>query len=86
MKVSKTNHPKPVQGIQKGQLWKLKRRYVYIVALMDSIIQFKLMDSPNETRARTLTSGIDTLSRYLLTRRARVVNHLIGNTHCLLTH
>jgi hypothetical protein len=78
MKASKNNHPKPVQGIQEGQLWKLQRRYVYIVALMDSIIQFKLMDSPNETRARILTSGIDTLSRYLLTRQGRVVN--------LLTH
>ena len=60
--------------LRKGQLWKLKRSYVYIVALMDSIIHFKLLDSPNPAGERTLTSGAETLWRYLRSRKGRLVS------------
>ena len=66
--------PTAVEQLQEGQLWKLKRHYVYIVALMGSSIRFKLLDSPKETQGRVLTSGADTLFRYVISRNGRLVN------------
>ena len=63
----------PLSRLKRGQLWKLKRGYVYIVGLLSSTIQFKMMDSPDDTQARTLTSGIDTLWRYLVSRKGMVI-------------
>ena len=79
----KINDSKVARKLRKGQLWKLKDGYVYIVALIDSGIQFKLIDSPKEMRERTLTSGIDTLWRYLRSRKARLVNALANRDDCL---
>jgi hypothetical protein len=62
-----------VPTLQPGQLWKLKRRYVYIVGLGSTLIQFQLMDSLEDTGTRILTSGFDTFWRYLLTRDGEVV-------------
>jgi hypothetical protein len=56
-----------------GQLWRLKKRYVLIVALENLCVQFKLMDAPDTTGERTLTGDIDTLWRYLKSRRAKLV-------------
>jgi len=70
----KSAPPQPGQGLHRGQLWKLKSSYVYIVATVKSNIQFKLMDSPNQHAERTLTSGTDTLSRYLASRKGKLVN------------
>lgn len=64
-----------MQQLQQGQLWKLKRNYVYIVELVDSNIAFKLLTSPNKTAERTLTSGQDTLLRYLVSRKGRLVRN-----------
>jgi len=69
----KINGLSSAERLREGQLWKLNRRYIYIVGLLESSIQFKLMDSPNETMQRTLTSGIDTLLRYLSSRRGKLV-------------
>jgi hypothetical protein len=60
--------------LQQGQLWKVRGRYVRIVELVDSYTRFKFLSSPQERGERLLTSGIDTLLRYLMTRKARVVN------------
>jgi hypothetical protein len=56
-----------------GQLWRLKKRYVLIVALENLCVQFKLMEAPDPTGERTLTGDIDTLWRYLKSRRAKLV-------------
>lgn len=56
-----------------GQLWRAKGHYVLIVALENLCVQFKLMDAPNQTGERTLTGDIDTLWRYLLSRKATLV-------------
>ena len=56
-----------------GQLWRLKKRYVLIVALENLCVQFKLMAAPDPTGERTLTGDIDTLWRYLKSRRAKLV-------------
>lgn len=61
------------QRLSEGQLWRLKRRYVLIVALENLGVRFKLMDAPNQTGERTLTSDIDTLWRYLTSRHARLL-------------
>lgn len=61
------------QELLEGQLWRLKRRYVQIVALGRKCVQFKMMDSPNDTFARALSSDIDILWRYLLSRKGRLV-------------
>lgn len=61
------------QKLSEGQLWRLQRRYVLIVALENLCVRFKLMDAPDQTSERTLTSDIDTLWRYLTTRHAKLI-------------
>jgi hypothetical protein len=61
------------QELSKGQLWRLQKRYVLIVALENLCVHFKLMDGPDKTWERTLTGDIDTLWRYLISRDARLV-------------
>ena len=68
----KTKQP-DVQGLSKGQLWRLKKRYVLIVALENLCVHFKLMDGPDKTWEKTLTGDIDTLCRYLISRHAQLV-------------
>jgi hypothetical protein len=59
--------------LSEGQLWRLKKRYVLIVALENLCVRFKLMDAPDQTGERTLTGDIDTLRRYLASRGAKLV-------------
>ena len=80
MLTPRLGNPTSLQRLRKGQLWKLKFCYVYIVALEDSGIQFKLMDSPAEMGERTLTSPVDTLSRYLLSRKGELVRDVKDRT------
>jgi len=61
------------EGLESGQLWKLKKYYVQIVELGKSSVCFKMMDSPSDTHERVLTSDIDRLWRYLLSRKGRLV-------------
>jgi hypothetical protein len=68
----KTKQP-DVKELSKGQLWRLKKRYVLIVALENLCVHFKLMDGPDKTWEKTLTGDIDTLCRYLISRHARLV-------------
>ena len=63
----------PAQELQAGQLWKLQRRYVYVVALRGSSIRFKFMDAPGALGERTLTSSVDTLWRYVLSRKGTLM-------------
>jgi len=64
---------KEAQELSAGQLWRLKGRYVLIVALESLCVHFKLMDDPDQRGERTLTSDIDTLWRYLSSRNAKLV-------------
>jgi hypothetical protein len=61
------------EKLSEGQLWRLKQRYVLIVALENLCVRFKLMDAPDQTGEPTLTGDIDTLWRYLTSRRAKLV-------------
>ena len=61
------------QKLKEGQLWRIKRRYVLIVALEKLSVRFKLMDGPGQTEERTWTSQSDTLWRYLLSRHGQLV-------------
>lgn len=61
------------RGLSEGQLWRLKKRYVLIVALENLCVHFKLLDAPDKTGERTLTGDVDTLWRYLDSRKARLV-------------
>ena len=62
-----------VRELSKGQLWRLQKRYVLIVALENLCVHFKLMDGPDKTWEKTLTGDIDTLCRYLVSRHAQLV-------------
>jgi hypothetical protein len=68
----KTKQPDQ-RELSEGQLWRLKKRYVLIVALENLCVRFKLMDGPDKTWERTLTGDIDTLCRYLISRHAQLV-------------
>ncbi|MGA2245648.1 MAG: hypothetical protein ABSH48_11665 [Verrucomicrobiota bacterium] len=61
------------KSLSEGQLWRLKKRYVLIVALENLCVHFKLMDAPDQTGERTLTGDIDTLCRYLRSRHAELI-------------
>jgi hypothetical protein len=56
-----------------GQLWRLKRRYVLIVALENLCVRFKLMDAPDEIGEPILNGDVHTLWRYLLSRKAKLI-------------
>jgi len=62
-----------VRQLEAGQLWRLKRRYVLIVALENLCVRFKLMEAPDQTGERTLSSERDTLWRYLSSRNGQLV-------------
>ena len=62
-----------VVQLEPGQLWRLNRRYVLIVALENLCVRFKLMDAPDQTGERTLSGESHTLWRYLLSRNGQVV-------------
>jgi hypothetical protein len=59
--------------LSEGQLWRLKKRYVLIVAAENLCVRFKLMDAPDQMGERTLTGDMDTLWRYLMSRGAVLV-------------
>lgn len=65
--------PPAAQELSKGQLWRLQKRYVLIVALENLCVRFKLMDGRDKTWEPTLTGDIDTLCRYLMSRHAELV-------------
>lgn len=69
----KSEDQQEVQKLKEGQLWRLKRRYVLIVALENLCVRFKLMDAPDQTGERTLMGDTETLWRYLLSRKAKLV-------------
>ena len=54
-------------------MWRLNQRYVRIIAVESQCVRFKLLDAPNMLEERTLTGDIDTLSRYLLSRKGELV-------------
>jgi hypothetical protein len=62
-----------VPELKEGQLWRLRHRYVLIVAVENLMVRFKLMDGPDKTGERTLTGEIGILWRYLLSRKGRLV-------------
>ena len=59
-----------------GQLWKLKDRFVLVVALeLESLsVRFKFMTRDDELEAQTLTGDVETLGRYLMARKGRLIN------------
>lgn len=68
-----TVEQKEARELNAGQLWRLKGRYVLIVALESLCVHFKLMDAPDQQGERTLTSDTETLWRYLLSRKAKLI-------------
>jgi len=62
-----------VRQLEAGQLWRLKRRYVLIVALENLCVRFKLMEAPDQIEERTLSGERDTLWRYLSSRNGQLV-------------
>ena len=68
-----------VRQLEAGQLWRLKRRYVLIVALENLCVRFKLMEAPDQTEERTLSGDRDTLWRYLNSRNGHLVQGVFSN-------
>ena len=68
------NEKRSWSELSAGQLWKLKDRFVLIVALeLESLVRFKFMKAENEPESQTLTGDADTLGRYLMARKGRLV-------------
>lgn len=61
------------QELSAGQLWRLKSRYVLIVALESLNVRFKIMNTDHDLEATTLSGDVDTLGRYLFSRHGRLV-------------
>lgn len=61
------------QELKEGQLWRLNRRYVFIVALKNLCVHYKLLDAPDDKGERTLTADSSTLWRYLISRHGKLV-------------
>ena len=59
--------------LKEGQLWRVRRQYVFIVAVENLMVRFKLLDGLDKAGERTLTGGIDSLWRYLVSRKAQLV-------------
>lgn len=64
---------KKINELSEGQLWRLKKRYVLVVALENLCVRFKLMDAPDSSSERILTGDVHTLYRYLASRHAELV-------------
>lgn len=74
--MNEKNKQSAIKKLGPGQLWRLGRRYVLIVALEKLCVRFKLMDTPDSTGERSLTADIDTLWRYLMSRKGQLVEAL----------
>jgi hypothetical protein len=64
---------KNTEPLKQGQLWKLKQYYVRIVKLAGDTVHFRMMDSPTDAGERILTSDLDILWQYLLSRKGHLV-------------
>jgi hypothetical protein len=68
-----SSEQRKAERLSEGQLWRLQKRYVMIVAMENLCVRFKLMDAPDQMGEKTLTGDIDTLWRYLTSRGAELV-------------
>ena len=61
------------EGLKAGQLWRLKKRYVSILALQQEAVRFKFSNTAHAPGERELTADYETLWRCLVSRHGRLV-------------
>lgn len=71
--VNKTNAKSSEPALAPGQLWKLGHIYIQILQLGQQLLQYKMLNEPDEPGVRPQMSGIDTMWGYLSSRHARLV-------------
>ena len=73
--MTKLNHKRQTAAarLAKGQLWKVKHVYIYIVELGDRLLSYKMMDFLGQDGVRAKMSGVDVMWRYLQSRHARLL-------------
>ena len=70
------DHQHGAPELSAGQLWRIKGRFVRIVARERLNVRFKLMNTDDEMEANTLWGDADTLGRYLHSRNGELVQAL----------
>ena len=61
------------QALANRQLWKMEHAYIRIVALGQSVVQYKMFKRHGHKEESVHLSGIDALESYLKTHEARLV-------------
>ena len=64
---------KQAPRLAKGQIWKLKHMYIQIVDLGRKLLNYRMLNSLDETGVREQKSEVDVMWRYLQSRGARLV-------------
>jgi hypothetical protein len=77
--ISKLNSKKAAQGLAKGQVWRLKHVYIRIVELGKRLLEYKMLDSPEQKGVRTQMSSVEVMHEYLETRHARLLRTGAGH-------
>jgi hypothetical protein len=63
---------KPLPPLAKGQLWKTDSKYIHIVELGKTLLDYKMTKELGQI-GRTQTTAMDTMEKYLKTHNAVLV-------------
>jgi hypothetical protein len=64
---------KPLPPLAEGQLWKTDSKYIHIIELGKTLVDYKMMERLGQM-ARTQTTAIDTMENYLKIHNAVLVH------------
>jgi len=65
-------------GLAKGQLWRLSHVYIQIVELGKRLLEYKMLNQPDEPGVKIKMSSVETMWGYLKSRRAQLVRNEPG--------
>jgi hypothetical protein len=65
---------KPSQVLERGQLWKIERGYIYIAELGKRLIHYRMLKKPEQRAALTRLVGIDELMTFLRRSQAQLIS------------
>jgi hypothetical protein len=67
------NDTRPANNLAKGQLWKLRDGYIYIVGQGKRLVQYKMLKSEKQRAVMTRMAGIEALEKFLREHQAEPV-------------
>jgi hypothetical protein len=77
--ISKLNNKKAARNLAKGQVWRLQHVYIQIVELGKRLLEYKMLDSPEQKGVRTQMSSVEVMREYLESRHARLLRNGAGH-------